>query len=153
MTRRHGYCGTATYSSWINMVNRCRCANVSLWKTYYIDRGITVCDRWKDFRNFLADMGERPPNTSLDRIDNSRGYSPENCRWVNRSSQMRNTRANVMLTYAGKTQCLAAWAKDLGFSIHTLHGRLNAYGWSVEDALSTPVLKSRFDPNRKPRRK
>ncbi len=62
----------------------------------YVLRGIGVCDRWRDFVNFLADMGERPPGTSLDRVDNDVGYEQSNCRWVSRSDQNRNRTNNKL---------------------------------------------------------
>ncbi len=74
------------------MIQRCcnpRCPSFE----NYGARGIGVCDTWQDFSSFLADMGERPDGTSIDRIDNSRGYEPGNCRWATRTEQNRNTRA------------------------------------------------------------
>lgn len=80
-----------TFSSWQAMMTRCFNLNHEA-HTRYAGRGITVCDRWKTFANFLADMGERPADRTLDRIDNDRGYEPGNCRWATKSEQNKNKR-------------------------------------------------------------
>ena len=104
----------------------------------YGKRGIVVCERWRTFAHFLADMGERPAGMTLERNDNDREYSPENCKWASRKEQMRNTRVNRLLTINGKTQCVSAWAEGAGIKHHTLRARLRL-GWPIEKALSQPI--------------
>ena len=89
--RSHGMYGTPEYKSWIAMLARCRNPNRSNYGRYGA-RGLTVCERWLTFTNFYADMGPRPSGTTLDRIDNDRGYEPGNCRWATRSEQNKNQR-------------------------------------------------------------
>ena len=107
---------------------------------HYGGRGITVCDRWRDsFDAFIADMGKRPSRThSIDRIDNDRGYSPENCRWATRAQQARNKRSSRYLTVGDRTMVAVDWSRETGLSISTITGRLKR-GWSPERAISTPV--------------
>lgn len=83
---------TKTYSTWIGMLARCNSKSNASYRSYG-GRGIKVCDRWKDFRNFLADMGQRPPRKTLDRINPYGNYEPSNCRWATDKQQAENTRA------------------------------------------------------------
>lgn len=128
----------ATYHIWASMIHRCTNPNSKNYKDYGA-RGITVCDRWLSFENFLADIGDRPERLTLERIDNSSGYEPDNCRWATRTEQQRNTRRNRMITWGGKTQCIAAWAEELGLPRTTMMTRLRC-GWSVERIFTTPVV-------------
>jgi len=90
-TTKHGMHGTRTYRIWKAMRSRCNNPNVTQYKDWG-GRGITVCERWGRFENFLADMGEAPPDRSLDRIDVDGNYEPSNCRWATRLEQAHNTR-------------------------------------------------------------
>jgi len=114
---KHGYARSKRYSSiyniWSTMKARCLNKKSDSYKNYG-GRGITVCDRWLKFENFLADMGERPDNFQIERIDNEKGYSPENCIWADKITQARNTRLNHLITVDGVTLPLAAWAEKIG---------------------------------------
>lgn len=90
-----------TYNTWRAMRERCRLPSHPQFHNYG-GRGITVCDQWKDFANFLADMGERPTGMTLDRIDPNGHYEPANCRWADRLTQARNRRPRKALQCAGE---------------------------------------------------
>lgn len=134
---RHGHSSrlkqSGTYESWHQMIQRCNNPKNKRYPTYG-GRGIRVSEHWKLFVNFLEDMGERPPNRSIDRIDNDKGYFKENCRWATPKQQQRNRSNNHLITYDGKTQTMAAWAEEMVIPYDTLRFRLKR-GWSIEKAL------------------
>jgi hypothetical protein len=109
--RTHGGARSPAWQSWIAM--RVRCSPRSKMRKYYFDRGIAICERWKHFANFLADMGPRPAGTTLDRINVNGNYEPDNCRWATAQEQRRNRRDTVLYTYAGKTMCLTDWIREI----------------------------------------
>lgn len=128
---------TPEYTAWSGLKARCENTNNPAYANYGA-RGITVCERWCNFENFLADMGEKPtPTHSIERIDNDKGYSPENCKWATRTEQSNNRRFNRLITFNGKTQSLSLWAREQRMTYPTLHQRL-MLGWSIERALTAP---------------
>ena len=124
-----------TYQCWQDMKQRCY--NPIAQQFYnYGARGITVCERWLDsYENFLSDMGEKPNDKSLDRINNDGNYTPENCRWATNRQQARNRRNTVMITHNGITMCRRDWAAKTGLHETTIQYRMNA-GWPIEECLA-----------------
>lgn len=133
----HGMEGTSIYHIWKSMRSRCDRTKHIHYKNYG-GRGISYTKRWEKFENFYADMGARPPGMTLDRINNTAGYSKENCRWATHKQQSRNTRKNKIIVFRGETKCLVEWAEIVGLRPDTIGQRLQK-GWSVEAALLTPV--------------
>jgi hypothetical protein len=134
----HGKTKTAEYNAWRGMRGRCTNPRNPVYR-YYGGRGITVCERWiNDPAAFLADMGPKPsPKHQLDRCDNSKGYSPENCRWATVSENTRNRRTNRWVKCLGKDMTLAEAAELSGLSSFLIRSRLNA-GWDPDLAVSIP---------------
>lgn len=136
---RHGHTvdgkQSRTYVTWVNMVRRCTDPRHDKFEQYGA-AGITVCERWMTFDNFLADMGERPENDTIDRIEGHIGYEPGNCRWAPIKTQQRNLRSNVILEFNGERKCVAEWAEELGLDRTIVAWRIRK-GWSVEQALTT----------------
>lgn len=135
---KHGQHGTLTYMRWKSMLQRCTNPAASNYK-HYGGKGVTVCDRWRSFEAFVADMGACPgPSMTVDRKRNSAGYEPGNCRWATKAQQNAH-RSNVLqLTHAGRTLNATQWAAELGLSANTLRSRLRL-GWTVERALTEPT--------------
>ena len=100
---------TPTRNSWHAMLQRCRNPHRNI---YYMKRGISVCERWRVYANFLEDMGERPPGTTLDRIDNDGNYEPGNCRWATPTVQANNKTTNRVIEFQGRRQTLSQWADE-----------------------------------------
>lgn len=128
--------GTRTYNSWKGLKDRCYNPKHISYPNYG-GRGIGVCERWSSYDNFFEDMGERPPNTSLDRIDNNGDYEPGNCRWASNLDQHNNKRNNVKVTYMGETRTLSQWATALGITKNAVYLRVTHYKMPTEKAIST----------------
>ena len=135
---KHGHSGkkggqSPTYKTWAAMKRRCSDKNHRSKASYY-DKGITVCERWKDFKNFLADMGERPEGSTIDRIDGNGNYEPSNCRWSTPKEQANNMKTNHYIERDGLRLTVSQWAEKLGIKDGTIRARLSR-GWSDERAL------------------
>lgn len=149
---KHGESRTALYKVHSGIIGRCTNPDNGQWRNYG-GRGITVCESWRAFPPFgvWALSNGYKPGLSIDRIDNEKGYSPDNCRWTNQKEQMRNTRRCLKVSAFGEVKTVAAWVDDsrclvskacLLFRIHL--------GVDHERALTTPMSRqNRFDDNRK----
>lgn len=146
MSRKHGGAHTGkqepTYKVWAGMKRRCY---APAYKQYadYGGRGIVVCDEWREdyaaFREWALGSGYAE-HLDIDRVDNDGPYSPDNCRWVTRSQNLRNRRTNRLETAWGETKTLADWGEDARCTVSkgTLASRVR-YGWHFEDALTQPL--------------
>lgn len=135
---------------WRMMMARCTNKNSSQWHNYGA-RGIAVCERWQTFENFCADMAPRPPGKSLERVDNSKGYGPDNCIWATAKQQGSNTRRNLVIELNGISLHLSDWASKLGLHKATISQRLKR-GLPPELALSTELTPQRKGRINHPRR-
>lgn len=137
----HGLSSSRLYNIWVNMRQRCYNPKNRAYDRYG-GRGITVCDEWKDnFQTFYswAISNGYDPDLSIDRIDNDRGYSPENCRWATSSEQARNRRSDHLITFQGETRTMVEWVEEMKIPINILSLRIVRYNWPVERALTEPV--------------
>lgn len=132
----HSLSYNPVYHVWYNMHKRCKDPNHTHYK-YYGGRGISICPEWDDVATFIkwAETNGYKEGLVLDRRENDGNYTPDNCRFVTIKVNNNNQRSTRHITYAGKTQCLSDWAKEIGIAISVLHWRLNKE-WSLEKALS-----------------
>ncbi len=132
----HGYSRTKVYAKWAAMKSRCQNPKATLYPKYG-GKGITVCDRWNTFENFLEDMGVPPDGkTSIDRIDPLKGYYKENCRWASLFEQGSEHKTNLRLyTMNGKTMNVRAWERYLGYNYQVLTMRMKR-GLTFEEAVA-----------------
>ena len=121
--------GSFEYRAWTNIRKRVTSGTAKM------------CERWlNSYDDFLNDIGRSPGNEfTVDRIDNSKGYSPDNCRWADAKQQGRNRSNNLIIEYNGKSQCLSAWAEEFKINAHTLWVRIYTLGWDLEKSLTTSV--------------
>ena len=136
--KTHGKTDTPLYTAWLNM--RSRCYNTSnIMYDHYGGRGIRVCDEWRNDSTAFIDWAESNgyrEGLTIDRIDVNGNYEPGNCRWVDKKTQYLNRTDSHFVTAFGKTQTIKEWADESGLNYDTIERRINAYGWSPEDAVS-----------------
>lgn len=137
-----GYKCTPEYKIWCSAKSRCTNPSDSRYRDYG-GRGLKMCDAWTEsFASFYSDMGARPSKMhSLDRINNELGYGPENCRWATTVDQANNTRSNRIIELDGKSHTLSEWSRITGMSRGLISARI-ANGWTVREAIATPVSRS-----------
>ena len=141
MNRKHGHTSRthrpAVYMVWSAMLARCSNQNHPSYKDYG-GRGISVCDRWKSFEAFMADMGHPAAGETLERIDNNGNYESSNCQWTSRKAQARNRRSNHIVVLCGEPMTLADAVDRSNVKYNTVLYRLRR-GWSIEDAISREI--------------
>lgn len=142
---KHGLTKSPEHRSWLSMMTRCFWSGPkrSDYKLYQ-GKGITVCERWKVFLNFLEDMGAKPTSRhTLDRIDCDGNYEPGNCRWATSKQQARNWKhRNHLYAYGGESLTLPEWAERIGISRESLRDRISS-GWPLDRALTTSPVRIR----------
>ena len=136
----HNMTNTRLYRIWHGMVQRCNNPNNKKYR-YYGGRGVQVCDEWQEFEPFhqWAISHGYDDSLSIDRIDYTGNYCPENCRWIDMLEQKSNTRNNVWIEYNGEKHTIAQWERKLGFKRGYISKRLRR-GWSIERALTEPAI-------------
>lgn len=140
-TRTHGMTKTPTYFSWVAMKYRCKDKTRNV--ASYAAKGITYCPEWESFDRFYADMGDKPPGTSIDRINNALGYFKENCRWATNAVQNANRDSTRWVEWRGDRYPLTQLSVICGISRTTFKERLNR-GWTVERAMTVPPDERRL---------
>lgn len=139
MPPKHGMSKTSIHSSWRGMAQRCYNPKNNNYHRYG-GRGIKVCKRWlNSFTNFYKDMGEKPENKTLDRINNNGNYTPKNCKWSTAIEQQNNTRFNRLITIKGKTKTISEWSRIEKINSSTVSKRIK-HGWSPEKSVMTKVM-------------
>jgi hypothetical protein len=140
--KTHGFSDFLLYDVWTSIKQRCYNKNNKGYKNYGA-RGINMCDEWredvKEFINWCLNNGYKE-GLHIDRIDNTMGYEPYNCRFITQKENNRNKRNNRLIIINGETKCLIEWIECLNLNKHTFDSRINN-GWDVKKALSTPVRK------------
>ncbi len=136
----HGMRRTRTYSIWCDVLKRCN-NEKSISYRWYGAKGVKVCDRWRSFENFFADMGEAPEGLTIDRIDSSKDYRPGNCRWATPQEQTENRECQKFYELNGVSKTLPKWCEELGIKYRTMRSRMYRSGMSFIEAVNYKGLK------------
>ena len=150
----HGISKTRVYHIYKGMINRCYNPHNESDRKYYYDKGITVCDEWRNnikaFYEWAMNNGY-DDNLTIDGIDNNKGYSPTNCRWITQYEQNKNRSCSVNIKYKGEIKTIPEWVAELNLKVprSTINYRLTTLGWDVEDAFYTPKGESKGSKLRK----
>ena len=142
--KTHGCSGKRIYRIWVAMRSRCSDKAVGKTRKNYFEKGITVCERWQTFENFLEDMGHPGELQSIDRINGNKGYSLENCRWADSKTQGNNTAANHILTANEISKTISQWADETGAKPNTIAWRVKR-GWPHELAIQKDAVFDRSE--------
>lgn len=141
--RTHGGTGSRLYILWTSMKERCNNPNAKNYPNYG-GRGTKICDEWNDNYSAFQEWAENNgymEGLTIDRIDNSQGYNPQNCRWVTIEEQANNKTTNRYITIDGIKKTLAQWAKASGNDYNTIWRRIAKSGWDEKKAIFTPTNK------------
>lgn len=130
----HGASGSSEYKAWHAMIERCTTPSHHKWHRYGA-RGISVCERWMSYENFLLDMGPRHKGLTIDRKDNDGNYEPENCRWATQMQQGSNRSNNRIVALGGESLTISEAARRVGINLSTIRNRIRS-GWTVDAALA-----------------
>lgn len=135
----HGESNTRLFRIWSGMKTRCENPKASNYADYG-GRGIAVCSEWQNYAEFSnwARRNGYADNLSIDRINNSEGYCPNNCRWTNSKTQARNRRSGKRITFNGETHSIVEWAEKIGISGDALGKRLKSPNFTFEEAMTAP---------------
>ena len=142
-TSRHSSSNSDLYNVWINIKQRCLNKNNPNYKNYG-GRGITICDEWiNDFVKFQewSIKNGYQKGLNIDRKDNNKGYSPENCRFITYIENQNNKRTNAYIEFDNQIHTIANWAREININPRTLVTRLDTLNWDINKALTTPVDK------------
>lgn len=143
----HGCYNSGLYHAWWSMIQRCYNPSHHNYHRYG-ERGITVCEEWKstpeNFVKWVQEQGGKPKGFTLDRIDNNKGYSPENCKFSSPKEQANNRNCNALFTFNGETKTLSQWSEFYNISSDVVSMRINRLGWDSYSAFTAPILKTGY---------